>query len=49
VDEIHVEFDIRLVADASLELFPDCGACVVRLDPLKNCVERRRRPSGVET
>src|SRR5271156_910867 len=32
VNEIHVEFEILLVANASLELFPDRGACVVRLD-----------------
>src|SRR6266436_1542959 len=32
-----IQFELRLLANGSVELLPDCGPMVVRLDPLKKC------------
>src|SRR5467141_1095018 len=38
MNDTHLHFEIRLVADASVELLPHSGQ-IVRMDPLKNCFE----------
>ncbi len=47
INDSIVHFEIRLVADGFLEPFPAVGL-IVRVKPLKKCLELGWRPSGVK-